>query len=250
MMHPDDNRRGPFVQPAFVICVAVLALAATGMSLLTRAFGLFLKKEPLPLKKPLDAMDEDRLAPYKVVARHTIDNERVVESLGTEDYIQWVIEDPREPVGSAARKVLLFITYYGTPDRVPHVPEECYTGGGYDRLAQARVAFKIGGGNQNGSVPGRFLLFQSPHGGVNSMGGQFPVLYLFRINREYAGNRDDARIALNRAAFRRHSYFSKIEMAFNQGSAVPTKDEAVAACERLLSVLLPVLEQEQWPDSE
>ncbi len=241
------GNRSTFLQPAFVICTAVLALAGVGMSVMTRALGIYLKKEPLPLKKPLSAIGEQELAPYKVREKHTIDNEKVVESLGTEDYIQWVIEDPREPITGAGRKLLLFITYYDVPDRVPHVPEECYTGGGYDCLSQAQVAFDVGRG---ASIPGRFLLFRAPSGGLDPQAGQFPVVYLFRINREYAGNRDDARMALNRCIFHKHSYFSKIELAFNQAPAVPTKDEAIAASERLLRVLLPLLEQAYWPDPE
>ena len=244
-MDTERDNRNTLLQPAFVICVAVLATAGAGMSLLTRALGVYVKKEPLPLKKPLDVLDEQKLAPYRVLAKHAIENEKIVESLGTEDYIQWILEDPREPVAGAARKLLLFITYYDVPDRVPHVPEECYTGGGYDCLDQSQLAFEIGEG-----VPGRFLLFRAPSARLDPQAGQFPVVYLFRINDEYAGNRDDARLALNRGIFRRHSYFSKIELAFNQGTVAPTQDEAVAASERLLNVLLPLLEQEHWPDSK
>ncbi len=244
-MDTESDNRKTFLQPAFVICVAVLALAGAGMSLLTRALGVYMEKEPLPLRKPLCEMDERKLAPYRVLARRAIENEKVVASLGTEDYIQWVIEDPREPVTAAARKLLLFVTYYGVPDRVPHVPEECYTGGGYDCLDRADVTFQIGAG-----VPGRFLLFRPPSGTLDPQAGQFPVVYLFRINQEYAGNRDETRLALNRGLFHKQSYFSKIELAFNQAVAAPTQEEAVATSERLLSVLLPLLEQEHWPDSQ
>ena len=40
-----------YTQPAFVICVAVLALAGVGMSVAKRQLGLYLKKEPLPLQR-------------------------------------------------------------------------------------------------------------------------------------------------------------------------------------------------------
>ena len=79
---------------------------------------------------------------------------------------------------------------------------------------------------------------------------QFPVLYLFRVNGEYAGSRDEARMALNKNIFRKHSYFCKVELVFNQSRVAPTKEEAVTAGERILAVLLPVLEQEHWPDWE
>lgn len=235
-----------YLQPAFLICTAVLALAGGGMSVLTRKLSLYLEKEPLPLKLSLDALDEGQLAPYKVVAKQKIENAEVVESLGTQDYIQWVLEDPCEP--AAVRQVLLFITYYRLPDRVPHVPEECYTGGGYQRLETADMRLRIGAPGQSRDISGRYLLFGPKEGSSMLAAQQFPVLYLFRVDGEYAGNRDDARIALNKNIFRKSSYFCKIELAFNQSPVPPAKRDAVAASEKLLTVLLPLLEQNHWPD--
>jgi hypothetical protein len=248
-----DNRRPPiaaYLQPAFVLCAAVLALATAGMSVATRKLGLYLKKEPLPLKKSLDVLDAGKLSPYRVTARHKIKNADILESLGTDDYIQWVLEDPCQPVRSPTREVLVFITYYRLPDRVPHVPEECYTGGGYQRLNTDAVSFQIGQAGGLRAIPGRYLRFSKKVGDISLAPQQFPVLYLFRVNGEYAGGRDDARMALNKNIFRKHSYFCKIELVFNQSLAAPAKEEAVAAGERILTVLLPVLEQEHWPDWE
>lgn len=249
-MSGSNARIAAYLQPAFLICAAVLAVAGAGMSLARKQLGLYLKKEPMPLKKPLDRMDEAKLAPYKVVAKEKIDNEEILKSLGTEDYIQWVLEDPCQPSGSPVRNVMVFITYYRLPDRVPHVPEECYTGGGYQRLGTDGVTFRVplpGGATE---VPGRYLLFGASDSNLWQAGRQFPVLYLFRVNGEYGGSRDDARMALNRNIFGRHSYFCKIELVFNQGGTAPGKDEAVGASEKLLAALLPVLEQEHWPDWE
>jgi hypothetical protein len=231
-------------EPAFLICTAVLALAGVGMSLATQRLGLYLKKEPLPLKKPLDALEEGKLAPYQVTAKIPIENEDIRKSLGTEDYIQWRLEDPREPVQSPVRRLLLFITYYRRPDRVPHVPEECYSGGGYQRLATNAVVFHV----SPHEIPGRYLLFEKAAQEVGLTVPRFPVLYLFRVNSEYVGSRDDARIALNKNLFSKCSYFCKIEMVFNQSLTAPTRENAVAASEKLLTVLLPLLEQEHWPD--
>lgn len=248
-----DKRSAPlaaYVQPSFVLCVAVLALAAGGMSVATRKLGLYLKKEPLPLKKPLDALDAGKLSPHRVTARHRIENADILESLGTDDYIQWALEDPWQPARSPTRDVLVFITYYRLPDRVPHVPEECYTGGGYQRLNTDAISFQIGPADDRRAVPGRYLRFTRKAGDLSLGLQQFPVLYLFRVNGEYAGSRDDARMALNKNIFRKHSYFCKIELVFNQSRVAPAKEEAVTAGERILAVLLPVLEQEHWPDWE
>jgi hypothetical protein len=244
-----DERRhniGAYFQPAFLICAAVLAVAGVGMSLATQRLGLCLKKEPLLLRKPLEALDEARLAPYRVVTKIPIEDQDIRKSLGTEDYIQWLVEDPREPAESPARRLLLFVTYYCRPDRVPHVPEECYTGGGYRRLATNAVVFQIAARE----VPGRYLQFEKTAQDVSWAMPQFPVLYLFRVNGEYAGSRDEARMALNKNVFSKHSYFCKIELVFNQASAAPAREPATVASEKLLAVLLPLLEQEHWPDWE
>jgi len=249
-MYEQPHHLAAYRQPAFLICTAVLALAGAGMSLATQRLGLYLKKEPLPLKKPLDAIAAEKLAPYKVSAKILLENEDILLSLGTRDYIQWVLEDPRESAQSPVRKVLLFITYYQRPDRVPHVPEECYTGGGYQQLATNAVSFDLGASDDSREIPGRYLLFDRVSPDASWAVPQFPVVYLFRVNGEYAGSRDEARLALNKSIFRRHAYFCKIEMVFNQSPAPPTREVAVTAGERLLAVLLPLLEQEHWPDLE
>ncbi len=247
-MNRVGDNKATYLQPAFLICAAVLALAGAGMSVAERQLGLYLTKEPLPLKKPLGSMDEAKLAPYRVVAKLRIENKDVLKKLGTEEYIQWVLEDPRVPADSAVRNVLLFVTYYELPDRVPHVPEECYAGSGYPRLVKDGVAFDAGGPDHGRSVPGTYLLFGASAGNVLQGGGQFPVLYLFRVNGEYAAGRDGVRLALNKNLFSKHSYFCKIELTYNQGPVAPAQAAAVKASEKLLSVILPILEQEHWPD--
>jgi hypothetical protein len=247
-MNRAGSNKATYLQPAFLICAVVLALAGAGMSVAKKQLGLYLKKEPLPLKKPLSLLEEAKLAPYQVVTKLSIDNKEILEKLGTQDYIQWVLVDPRVPVDSPVRSVLAFITYYELPDRVPHVPEECYAGSGYSRLATSDVAFRAGVPEPTQGIPGKYLLFGASAGDVLQGGGQFPVLYFFRVNGEYAGDRDSARLALNKNLFSRHSYFCKIELAFNQGHVAPSKAAAMEAGERLLSVVLPILEKEHWPD--
>ncbi|NLZ03562.1 MAG: exosortase-associated EpsI family protein [Phycisphaerae bacterium] len=247
-MSSRTDTRERYLQPAFLICTAVLALAGAGMSVARQKLGLYLRKEPLPLRKSLDALEEAALAPYTVVAKLKIQNEDVVRSLGTEDYIQWVLEDPCQPSQNPTRRVMLFVTYYRLPDRVPHVPEECYTGGGYRRLDTEPVAFRIGSPDDPRDIPGRYLVFESSGGAPLSGAPRFPVLYLFRVSGEYAGSRDAARMALNRNIFSRQAYFCKVELVFNQAFTAPTRAMAVSAGERLLTVVLPLLERDHWPD--
>lgn len=238
-----------YLQPAFLICAVVLVIGAVAMD------RLHVDKVPLPLKKSFDLLDEKALAPYKLVSKEKIGHEQVVKELGTEDYIQWVLEDPDAAADSAVRKCMLFITYYELPDVVPHVPEECYIGLGHQVLASESVTFEIDSGpglREAEKIQGRYLVFAGTNSKNLWVGGKFSVLYLFNVNGIYANSREDARWALNRHILSKYAYFSKVEWKFSNtrlGQTIyPGRAEAVAASEKLLAVILPVLEKEHWPD--
>lgn len=238
-----------YFQPAFLICIAVLAAAASSMSIAIKSFGIYLKKEPLPLKKPLDLLDQNDLTPYKVISKLQIENQQIVKELGTEDYLQWVLEDTEAPANSNVRKLTLFITYYKLPDRVPHVPEECYTGSGYEKTSSDSITLKI---NNNAgfakSIEGIYLVFGKTDSNPWLSADKFPVLYFFRVNGKYVGSREEARITLNKNLFGKFSYFTKVELAFNQSTTGTDKQEAIIESQKLLGVILPILEDGYWPD--
>lgn len=271
---------------AFLICAVVLAVSGITMSVIVEKFKVFLKKEPVLLKRSLDLLDKNDLGPYRVVAKDKIENEEILQKLGTRDYIQWVLEDTNTPVDSPVRKCLLFITYYGLPDRVPHVPEECYTGGGYQNLGSEGITLEISNDQQhfrrnlspekvtlevqdnnavnaagenvmvaNREIPAKYIAF-----GIKNRDGlqfgedsAFPILYFFSVNGSYANGREEVRRILNENIFGKYSYFSKVEWKFFNttafGAAIyPKKEEAVKASGKLLSVILPILEKEYWPE--
>ena len=244
-----NNAIKNYLQPSFLICIIVLALAGSSMSFAIRHFGVYLKKEPMPLKKALDLLDEQALKPYVVVRKQKIENKDVLAGLGTEDYIQWVLEDKSLPENSPTRRFLLFITYYSLPDRVPHVPEECYTGGGYQRVTSEAVVFNIDKPDFKEEVPGRLLVFAKTGFTLRQMlaNTKFPVVYFFKVNGKYGNSREDARIALNKNIFGKSSYFSKVELVFNQKATSPDREEALKTSKKILSVILPTLEAEHWP---
>ena len=242
-----------YLQPAFLICAAVLAIAGSGMSIAIKSFGIYLKKEPIPLKKPLDLLDEEALTGYKVVDKRKIENEWIVRELGTEDYIQWDLEDIDVSADSAVRHCILFITYYGLPDpRVVHVPDECYMGVGHQRLASGGVSFEVNKAGDEEELQGRYVVFSGTNSNYRQNGAKFLVLYLFNVNGRYADSREDARIILNKNLFGKYSYFSKVEWKFfntRLGQTIyPSEQEAMTASRKLLGVILPVLEREHWPD--
>jgi hypothetical protein len=238
-----------YFQPTFVICVLVLAAAGTGTSIATKHLGIILKKEPLPLKESLDLLDEAELSPYRVVPpKLKITNAEVLKSLGTKEYIQWILEDTEQPATSPVRKCLLFITYYPLPDRVPHVPEECWTGGGYRKLRSEDVRLHVKStAGLDQTIPAKYLVFGPKSANLWQSSVRIPNIYFFRVNGQYAGSREEARMALNKNLFGKHSYFCKVELVFNAGFTAPSKDEAIGASEKLLAVILPILGRNHWP---
>lgn len=243
-----------YTQPAFLICAALLALASIAMPYAIEISGTYLEKKPLPLKKSLDALDANGLAYYKVVTRKMIENKEMLKTLGTEHYIQWTLEDSQAVATSTVRNCQLFITYYEVPDVVPHVPEECYSGGGYQRLKSEGVTLKVSNlkSGQN-EIQVKHLVFSRKSDDFLHSNNEFGVLYVINVNGIYAGNRDDARLALNKNLFGKQSYFCKIEWKFFNprlgSTGYPTKEETTAASQKLLNVILPILEKEHWPDS-
>lgn len=243
-----------YMQPAFLICTMLLMVAGVGMSIAIEHFKLILKKEPLPLKKSLDLLDENALAPFKVVSKSKIEDPDMIKSLGTTDYLQWVLKDSDVDASDkiSITEYSLFITYYDLPDRVPHVPEECFGGAGYQKLNSEDMIFEINEDSAKKKIPARHLVFAGTNFNYWNRDTKFSVLYLFNVNGIYTNSREKARVALNKNIFGKSSYFCKVEWYFlnpNTGMKIyPKKEQIIAASQKLLGVILPVLEKDYWPD--
>jgi hypothetical protein len=252
-----------------VICVAVLAIAGTSKEIVIEWSGAHLTKLPLPLKKPLESLDAATLAPYEVINRHKITNKDVLEQLGTDEYIQWELEDIEADKLSPVRYCSLFITYYtGDLDTVPHVPEECYVGGGNQRMGAESVMLNVEGlyiepdislesemkpeTGLDKRIGARYIVFAGRGSNIWQASSKYSVLYFFKTNGAYASNRTEARTILGRNLFGKYAYFSKVEWKFygvgSRRKKFPDKSETLVASEKLLSVVLPVVEREHWPD--
>ena len=243
-----------YLQLPFFLSLVLLVVFSGGMSYFKTHYGITLIKKPLPLKKPLDMLDEKLLGPYKVLKKSKIDNKDIIESLGTEDYLQWTLEDTTVDAMSPVKNCSLFITYYtGSTDQVPHVPEACYIGGGFDLKDNFAVDLNVGdinvpGLGKDGKVPATGLIFSRKSNEIWQTSAQFPVIYFFKVNGQYKGNRTTVRIVLG-DLMNEYSYFSKVEIGFNNLKGLyPEKEQAEEATGKLLKVLLPVLEKNHWPD--
>jgi hypothetical protein len=241
-------------QPAFLICAVVLGVAGVCKTMAIEWIGIQTEKLPFELQKSLSLMDESALGSYRVVSKHKVENKDVLKELGTDEYLQWQLEDIDEAEGSAVRHCSLFITYYNRPDRVPHVPEECYVGGGNQQLARESIVLKVRKDPDDKEIATRYLVFVQKSLNMWASNSKYSVLYVFNVNGEYANDRTEVRNILGRNLFGKYSYFSKIEWRFYGRSlgnlSVPSKEESIQASEKLLGVLLPVLENEHWPDWE
>lgn len=252
------------IQLPFLICLTVLALAAGFKETAIKQFGIVFKKLPIPLRKSLDNLDESKLAPYRVEHKSIIDNHDVLEALGTEDYIQWELEDTTADTMSPIRHCSLFITYYGYPDKVPHVPEECFTGTGYQLFSRQEVALtldidkaQIAGLKTNSGKPEldiRYLAFSRKGTNVWVSDLKFGIMYFFKVNGKFASSRGGVRAIMGKNLRGKYSYFSKVEWKFYGrrpgGVIYGSKDDVLSASEKLISVILPLLETEHWPDWE
>lgn len=253
----------PYLQPSFLVCAAVLAFAAGFKETIIEKTGMHFTKLPLELKKPLDDLDESRLTGYRVVRKSKIENHDVLESLGTDDYIQWFLEDTHADSSSPVRFCYLFITYYtGDPDQVPHVPEECVTGAGDQMLARGISTLRLDVGDANISgieiedgkcdLDVRYLTFSRKNSNIWESDFKYGVTYFFKVNGDFSSSRDGTRALMGQNLFGKYSYFSKVEWKFlgqtSSGSIYAHKEEILAASEKMLSVLLPLLEDDHWPD--
>lgn len=260
MAERGNNFRKLF-EPSFLICVLVLGTAGAGKKAILEWSGAQLTKKPVPIKKSLDLMDTELLHGYAVVEKIKIKHKEILEELGTREYIQLVLEDTEADSSSATRFCNLFITYYGEPGVVPHVPEECYVGGGNQQLSRESITLSLDPDSDGiimekigEKLKVRHLVFVSKSSSIWRNDFKFDRLYVFKVNNSYANDRTGVRELLGRNLFGKYSFFSKIEWGFygnRQGRTIRGNSEELArASEKLLSRILPILEKEHWPDWE
>ncbi len=229
--------------------LAVLLVASLALKYLVNWAGWVLRKEAVPLKVSLHALDDRDWGPRYELNREMTDkipplSEDSIESLGTQEYAQVYVTDRTKPPHDPTRHALLFITYYtGKPDLVPHVPQECYLAGGYRKLSEETVELPVTGvGAPGDRLPVCVLEFEAPRRyTLGGLGGNATVMYFFHVNGGYATTRNEVRASMANPLLR-HAYYAKIEVTFTNGAAVRAdKQASVAALGPLLERVLPGL---------
>jgi hypothetical protein len=239
-----------FASGRYYAALVILGLSAISLQSLGRWFEAHFEKEPLPLKRPLHTLSLAKVAPQYTIhpTQEPPLTHELVESLGTEEYLNWRLSDttvdPRDPT----RIARVFITYYtGQPDMVPHDPRECQQAGGWDLVAEDVFHVSIEGPNgKDVRIPVAALDFVPPGGGG---GRTLTVLFFFYANGEYVTTRGEVRFATSNLGDR-YAYYSKIELSFINDSVTRSAPHEASkeAGARLLKKIMPVLWADHFPD--
>lgn len=239
-------RAAPWAASArYWIVLGLLLAAMAAVKLLPIVLGIHARKEAVPLVKELAFFDVKKLGPR--YERHPETDalylsEEALDTLGTHDVFQAYLTDTEGARKSPLRLIHLFITYYtGKPNLVPHVPDECYIAGGYEKVDARVVDLTVPGiGAENDHVPVRVITFRAAErrGMAHGDSGLITVLYFFHANDRYAATRNDVRMVLA-DPFARYAYYAKVEVSFPQASRLDLEQ----AQEQSLEALVPLLQR-------
>ena len=266
-------------EPAFLVALALLGVAAVGLNAATRAMELHFKKQAVDLSVPrLDDGKQGIPSRLGNWVQATIDeplDHGLQEVLGTKEFvfrtyvdsravpqsdIDWFADkssSEREArIGQIQAKrpdavVKLAVTYYtGLVDTVPHIPEKCYVADGFvpafDPVTREE-AFGVRADGSPRNVKYRFLHFQDA---TNEGRVDRDVAYLFHVNGRYESSNIGVRRELQDLR-QRYGYFAKVELMTTAQSRAQSSEEvktaavakSQAAFNDLLSALLPELER-------
>lgn len=228
----------------FLVAVFLLFVAWIFAGPLAGYWNIKQSKERLSLKRPLNALDPGLLAPYRVVNRVVLESV-VEEALGTGDYVQWMLENPQLPPSDPLRFVQLFVTYYsGGHNLVPHTPDVCYLGAGY-QPTQPHESIELDvpiAEVADGKLPVRVLTFGKT--AVFDREEQ-SVVYTFNCNGRFVNTRTAVRVLINDLT-NTYAYFSKIEISFPRA----TREQCIDGAAKLFARVVPVLLRDHFPDFE
>ncbi len=232
------------VTPPFLVALLMLGLAAG----LSRPVASWLRikqgKQPLPLKAPLSVLDVEAIAPYRVLQRQVLEP-AVVDALGTNMYLSWTLEDTSVPSNDPMRYATLFVSYYtGGHNLVPHRPDVCWLGSGYEQ-AQPHENMEIDVPSLRPGptkVPIRVCTFART---ALRNRTKESVIYTFNCNGGFVAGRTGVRLRLNKLT-NTYAYFSKIEARFPKA----TRARNIEGVKKLFDKVLPVLVKDHWSDFE
>ena len=124
------------VRTAFIVGCATLLVGGLGFRVALAQMQVYLRKEPVSLREPLDTLPT-RLGRWKQVGKDQTFSDALVEELGTRNYLdRYYALD-----GDTEKGVIeVHAAYYtGMVDTVPHIPERCWNANGLVMVGQPAV---------------------------------------------------------------------------------------------------------------
>jgi hypothetical protein len=271
---------------AFLLVATILGVAAVGLNFTASYMKLNFRKAAVPPREPIRSIPLE-IGPWLAVNDHRL-SEEIEDELGTTDYISRQYVDTRhasqatlelledadttELRRDAERKLLnevytasptsvvsLHVAYYtGSVDTVPHVPDRCMLGAGFEMAIRDEPILTIRANPDAGEVDASesrqiqtsYREFQDTRNNARPM--TQGVAYFFQVNGDYE---HDAIIGVRKRLqnlFETHAYFAKIEVMVQlpTDQLDPTGDRnawAMTSFDNFLSDVLPAIEQ-RLPD--
>jgi hypothetical protein len=124
------------VRTAFVAGCVTLLVGGVGFRVAMAQLQVFLKKEPVPLREPLDRVPSS-LGSWKQVGKDAVFSDALVEELGTRNYLDRTYAVDGDPSKGVMQVHAAY--YTGMIDTVPHIPERCWNAGGMVMRGQPDV---------------------------------------------------------------------------------------------------------------
>ena len=147
------SRKPALLNAGAIAGFVVLIVSAVGLGAAIDFFDLYLQKLPIEAPDGLKFHTLPREVPgWKQFGQDQVMSKEAVDELGTNNYVSRIYVQTDVPEGQDPIVIDLHCAYYtGMIDTVPHVPERCMVGGGWE----------ISGASKQVEVP---LSFQGPDG--------------------------------------------------------------------------------------
>jgi len=120
---------------AFVAACACLALGGLGFRLAMSQLNVYLQKEPVPLRAPIDELPS-MLGDWKQAGKDQQLSDAMIEELGTKNFLDRTYVYKNDLAKGVFQ---VHIAYYtGMIDTVPHIPERCWGAAGLVMLEESQ----------------------------------------------------------------------------------------------------------------
>ncbi len=137
---PGPVRLALLARAGFVVPLLVLAGSAVAVPAAVNLMGIHLRKQPIQAEgdRRVQAIPTETES-WTRVGTDLIESAEMIEELGTQNYLTRTYIERQARPGKAPRSLGLHLAYYtGMIDTIPHVPERCMVGGGWQITGAAR----------------------------------------------------------------------------------------------------------------